>query len=138
MKVLAIDPGPHVGVATWVDGDGFRCFEQTPDELYAVIPDWISWANVVVCENFIIKGARAKEANETIEMIGVIRYLCAQRGRHFVLQAPADAMSFSTSEKLKRIGWWQRGGSDHGRAASKHLLLYMVKSGLLSADRVLE
>lgn len=54
MKVLAVDPGPHVGVATWTDkhivdllangepGEGSRFaeqwneFEETPERFYAV------------------------------------------------------------------------------------------------------
>lgn len=143
MKVLVIDPGPHVGMATWQPaptetGEVVGLTETTPEEFYTNVATWIAWADVVVCENFIIGGARAKEANATIEMIGVVRYVCRNLGVPLVLQPPSDAMAFSTTAKLKRVGWWERGGSDHARAASKHLLLYLVNAKLLDPVRVLE
>ena len=138
MNVLAVDPGPHVGLA-WINDEGdFFAVEYTPESAYEMLPNWIAWADVIVCEEFVIKGDRAREANVTIEMIGVVKYLCKLQDAKLVMQLPGEGIGFSTSEKLKRVGWWQRGGSDHARAASKHLLLYCVKNGIISADRVLE
>jgi hypothetical protein len=143
MRVLAIDPGPHVGMAKWeseaerFDIYEFLCWEMTPELFYDDVEDWILGVDEIVIENFIIKGARASEANETIEMIGVVRYLCNRHDKPLTLQAPSDAMMFSTREKLERIGWWVRGGSDHARAASKHLLLYLINKGCIHASRVL-
>lgn len=140
MKVWVVDPGPHVGLALWDEAQtpNPNLWEWTPDTFYEFAEAWIAFVDVVVCENFIIGGARAKEANATIEMIGVVRYLCRQHNTELVLQPPSDAMAFSTTAKLKRVGWWQRGGSDHARAASKHLLLYLVNAQLLDPARVLE
>lgn len=140
VKVLAIDPGPHVGVARWIRdeyGELWAEEEATPLELYHRAADSISWADEVVCEDFIIGGARAKSANVTIEMIGVLRYLCAQAGRPFTTQAPGDAKNFSTNTKLKNLGWYKPAAADHARSATRHLVLYLAAKGRLSADRLL-
>lgn len=149
MKVLAIDPGPHVGVATWTDraiegeGEGayfieqWNEFEETPAGFYKVADGWVHWADRVVCEDFFISGARASEANVTIEMIGVLRYLAALHNRPFVTQMPVEAKMFSTKEKLKNIGWYKPAKADHARSATRHLLLYLVKHNHIEGARVL-
>lgn len=156
MRVLAIDPGPHVGVAYWTDkaitdllangspGEGsryteeWREWEETPASLYEFIEDWIAGTDVVVCEDFFISGARASEANVTVEMIGVLRYLAGRAGKVFVTQPPADAKGFSTTSKLKNIGWYKPAPTDHARSATRHLLLFLVKHNHIAGDRVLE
>ncbi len=150
MKVLAVDPGPHVGVATWTDRaiedsgyeharyvEQWNEFEETPASFYGVADTWVSWADVVVCEDFFISGARASEANVTVEMIGVLRYLAALQHKPFITQAPADAKAFSTAAKLKNIGWYKPAPADHARSATRHLLLYLVKHGVIDGARVL-
>lgn len=142
MNVICIDPGPHVGVARWTDewptgieADAHKAWETTPAEAYAAFEGWVKWADVVVCEAFVISGARAKEANITIEMIGVLRYLSLLHGKQFIEQRPG-AYKFAGSDKLKRLGWYTP-GSDHARSASGHLVLYMAETGLLDASRLL-
>jgi hypothetical protein len=144
LKVLCIDPGPHVGVATWTneakealhdEDEFFMCFEQTPAELYGVADAWIAWADAVVCEGFVISGQRAKEANVTVEMIGVLRYLSAKAGKPFVVQPPG-AFRFAGSDKLKRLGWY-RPGPDHARSAAGHLVKFLAERNLIDAARLL-
>jgi hypothetical protein len=147
-KVLCVDPGPHVGVATWTDhavvDAGFehahyveehKAWETTPPEFYRAAAAWAEWADVIVCEGFVISGTRAKEANVTIEMIGVLRYLAALHSKRFVVQRPG-AYKFAGTDKLKRLGWYTP-GSDHARSASGHLVLYLAESGLIDAARLL-
>ncbi len=140
-RVLAVDPGPHVGIARYTDtpeqGAEWVEWEETPARFYDVVAQWVEWADVVVCENFFISGSRASSANETIEMIGVLRYACRQEGTQFVTQSPAEAKMFSTNEKLKRIGWWRPAKTDHARSATRHLLVYLVKNHRIESDRVL-
>ena len=143
-KVLCIDPGPHVGIATWTEQqlavgnkyvEDFKAWEETPERLYAVADAFVLWADVVVCEGFVISGARAKEANATIEMIGVLRYLAALHHKRFVEQRPG-AYKFAGSDKLKRLGWYTP-GSDHARSASGHLVLYLCEAELIDKTRLL-
>lgn len=148
MNVLCIDPGPHVGVATWTDKhdevtgvsvhrfiEKHDAWETNPAAFYNVALNWIKWADVVVCEDFIISGQRAKEANVTVEMIGVLRYLAIINGKKFVGQRPG-AYKFAGSDKLKRLGWYTP-GSDHARSASGHLVLYLAENSLIDRARLL-
>ena len=92
----------------------------------------------VVCESFIITNAtltKSRGENWSLESIGALRFLCTQHEVPFVLQTPARAKSFSTDEKLKRIGW-HTAGKGHATDASRHLLLYAVSNGLLELGRL--
>lgn len=90
-----------------------------------------------MCEDFFIGGSRASEANVTIEMIGVLRYLAALQHKPFFTQAPGDAKAFGTTEKLKNIGWYKPAKADHARSATRHLLLFLVKHNHIEGARVL-
>lgn len=150
MRVFCIDPGQHVGVAFWTDNaeptfanatelslreEKFTAWEWTPEQFYAEAAAWVIASDVIVCEDFRISGARAKEANVTIEMIGVLRYLAGLDGKKFVTQEPG-AYKFAGSDKLKRLGWYTA-GSDHARSASGHLVKYLAESRLIDPARLL-
>jgi hypothetical protein len=137
VRVLCIDPGPHTGVA-WYDSDAgsFAAYEAAPEDVWDCFETkWLRWADVVVVEDFIIGGARAKEANVTIEMIGVMRYLCKRESVTFVTQPPG-AHKFAQGDKLKRLGWYTV-GSDHARSATGHLVRFLVERGLLDGASLL-
>lgn len=141
MRVIAFDPGPHVGVAIWTDApesvNEWDEFESNPAHLFNCAEGWIVDADVVVCESFFIMGSRDRNSNQTIELIGVLRYLAFKHGKQFITQAPADAKSFSDNRKLKRIGWYKPAAADHARSATRHLLLYLVNARLIDPSRVL-
>jgi hypothetical protein len=154
VNVLALDPGPHVGLAKWTDkaigGDAtgpggthyyveeFQAWETTPERWYAEVEPWVMWADVIVCEDFYIGGQRAKEANATIEMIGVMRYLAAREHKKFVTQTPGAGKKFAGDRwvKLKRLGWYTT-GPDHARSAAGHMLVFLVTAKLLDPARLL-
>lgn len=137
MNVVAFDPGPHIGCAMWTDtpAETFNAWEETPANFYTGLLDWIKWADVVVVEGFVISGARAREANVTIEMIGVIKYLTALHSTRCHEQRPG-AYKFAGPVKLKRLGWYTA-GSDHARSASGHLVLYLAENNLIDPARLL-
>ena len=56
--------------------------------------------------------------------------------RRVRLAAFADISDFSTNEKLRALSFWQRGGSDHARSATRHLCLYLARAGLVSAQQL--
>lgn len=144
VAVLAIDPGPTPGAAYWRSGGEFACciysapFDCVNGAQYHYIePQAVS---AVVCESFVITGrggGRTSDSNVTIETIGVLRYLCRKSGVPFVEQSPADAKSFSTNDKLTRLGWKTPARPDHARSAARHLLLYLVRAHLLPAESLL-
>lgn len=135
MKVLCIDPGPHVGVAWWdSELDRFAAYEATPEDVYECAHKWTAWADVIVVEDFRIGGSRGSDSNLTIEMIGVMRYLSRAQAK-FVTQAPG-AHKFAQGDKLKRLGWYTT-GSDHARSATGHLVKFLCDHQLLDAARLL-
>ena len=113
MNVLAVDPGPHVGLA-WINDEGdFFAVEYTPESAYEMLPNWIAWADVIVCEEFVIKGDRAREANVTIEMIGVVKYLCKLQDAKLVMQLPGEGIGFSTSATAGVVPFRFGAGGNH-------------------------
>ena len=137
-RVLFIDPGPHVGVAQWTNEmtlmPEFAAWEWTPEEFLSQIESWVEAVDEVGCENFRIGGARASEANVTIEMIGILRFLAHKHGKKFVTHPPG-AHKFGVP-KLKRLGWWTP-GSDHARSASGHLVKYLAETGRIDLTSLL-
>lgn len=131
--VLSVDPGEHVGVAVAFFGDegqqSFRSLEMTPHQFYLAVEDLVLQADIVICEDFVIGGSRSASSNATIEMIGVLRYLCTRplAFTRFVTQQPGAGEKFAGPKwsKLKRIGWYNP-GPDHANSAAGHLLSYLV------------
>lgn len=91
---------------------------------------------VVVCESFVPRPGVRTWQPDAIEMIGALRYMCFRRGVQLRLQSPAAAKSFSTNEKLKRIGWRPKGG--HASDAVRHLLLALVSDGVIDPSELME
>lgn len=99
--------------------------------------NWTTELEIVV-ESFVITQATLKKSRqmEPIEFIGVARYLTqTYTKRELVLQSPSEAKAFSTDEKLKHIGWWNA-GNVHANDASRHLLLYLLKTGRFEINRL--
>jgi hypothetical protein len=98
--------------------------------------------DTLVCESFIISAGTIKKtrggSQQTIEIIGALRWIAHKRGTPFVLQSPGDSSMFDKNwKKLRRIGWYTP-GDDHARSATRHLLLYLVKNGVIAPQRVIE
>lgn len=143
--ILAIDPGKVTGVALLrrdpdsVDPilEGSWELEQT--EFGAAIRE-IIWNPVIrhnldiVCERFVINAqtVRNSQAPYSIEIIGMLK-LCMIDNHRLVddiyFQAPANAMAMFSNEKLKKLGYWHRGGAGHALDAIRHALLRAVNTG---------
>lgn len=141
MRILAVDPGPTPGFAAYdTETEAFSAWtaaswEDGCGQITRVDADSRTAWDVIICEDFFISGARAKDSNVTIEMIGVARWFAYEWEIPFVLQAPADAKAFSTNEKLKMMGWYTIG--DHARSATRHLLMYCARANLVDLRRLL-
>jgi hypothetical protein len=137
MKLItAFDPGPHVGVAQW-DGSAHQEWEVTPQYIFTDGERIIQWSDAVVCEDFNILGSRDKNSNQTIELIGVLRYLCWKNNTPFFTQRPADA-KLASNDKLKKLGWWVPASNDHARSAARHLLTFLINTRQIDVSTFLE
>lgn len=151
MQVSCVDPGPHCGWATWWDTItpehredttlppwNFTSGEMTPEQLWARAPRLVEVSDVVVVEAFNIGGSRKKSSNDTIEQIGVLRYLCREAGTKLVEQPPGAGKTFAGKSwvNLKQIGWYRK-GPDHANSAAGHLLRYLCQERLIDPRTVL-
>lgn len=137
MKVLGVDPGPHVGLANWTTENGLEhAVELTPELFQQVIARQVEWADVLVFEEFVIGGRRGSASNVTIEQIGVLKYLAALHGTTLAPSRPGAGTKFLTPTKAKALGW-KVAGPDHIRSAAGHMLIYLVRTGAVTAEQAL-
>lgn len=142
--VLAVDPGKMTGYA-WhhIGGDplvregDFSAFLWAADKLLDLRRDRVA----VVCEAYQITERTARLGSQgglgdphrhfSLEIIGALRFLCEKHGATFApLQTARDAKSVVSNDLLKRFGWYTV-GMDHGRDATRHLVLWLAKTGRL-------
>ena len=139
MKILAVDPGKVTG---WAELNATVMKPQAHQlphfEFLQYAEEAVLWADVVVCENYIITMATLKKSRQTwsLEQIGCLRYWCHQKDVPFVLQSPAEGKQFGTDARLKALNWWHP-GQQHANDALRHLLLYAVRHQLVAADELL-
>lgn len=142
---MTIDPGPSTGLATWAPATDPMPFSTTlprteaEDFIAARIKPDGSGATLVIIETFVISMATAKKSragSESIEMIGLTRYLCRINGIPLIESRPADVMRFATDDKLRRIGWYLA-GPDHARDALRHLLTYAAETSIIDPVQLL-
>lgn len=139
--IYAFDPGKMTGWARLSPGGEFQSGQlEWYDSLYFVHETLKSGGRPdIVCEDFIITSETVKKSRQSYssEGIGVLRFLTKSYGCRFEIQTPAAAKSFSSNDKLKRIGWYVP-GQDHANDAARHLLLYAVKQGRIRLDQFIE
>lgn len=140
ITIMAFDPGKMTGWAALRLGS----FYSGQDELQSILA-WVDeilsdgLRPTIVCEDFIYTAATAKKTRQTYstEGIGVLRYLTTKHSLEFVIQTPQAAKSFSTDDKLKRLGWYQATKGGHANDAARHLLLYCVGRGLVTPQELI-
>lgn len=149
MKVTALDPGGTTGYATlsadwsiplnrWenvVHASGHLTGAQHHTALYQFLIDERPTNNddshVVIFEGFDNR-ANPAAILVSLEYIGIIKYWVASHTIGFtsdpimVEQRPPD-MKFADDRKLKAVGWYKP-NLIHGNDASRHLLVWCVKS----------
>lgn len=140
--VLAVDPGKITGYAIW-NLSGLKEAGQLPEHEFLVFAeDLIAkyWAFDlrVVCESFRISAqtvTKGADAHWSIGQIRILNYWCRKEDRSvpFVEQSPAEAKTFVTDAKLLRLGWRQATPGGHRDDAVRHLVLYLLREGLVGA-----
>ena len=134
MRVLAVDPGGVTGLALYdSDTPVFESWEQEDfDHIVDTLDNLVSHKRevVAVCEGFVIRGNTHKldsgAFSHTTDLIGACRLLAWENGVTFVRQTPAQAKSFATDDKLRRLGWYNRTEGGHANDAARHLLTYLA------------
>lgn len=140
-RIAVFDPGLATGYALLQldqDGDGGWVTKWTAGEMETMavyvwaLTDLYTGASLidtVVCERFTITTQTGKKspAPWSLELIGLLRAVCAVKGIKFVEQSPGDAKQFAPNPRLKELGVWAV-GSDHARDALRHMVLYIASA----------
>jgi hypothetical protein len=142
--VLSLDPGKITGVALLRIEPGSdpvleNSWELEQHEVAKIVREVI-WdptikENIdIACERFVINAqtVRNSQAPYSLEVIGILKqclFDIGKSGDDIYFQSPANAMAMFTNEKLKKLGYWHRGGAGHALDAIRHALLRAVNSG---------
>lgn len=127
-KVLAVDPGGTTGYAIfYVNGDVIKMIDCGQIKGYSGLDRFVSIArpSVLVIEEFRVRinAAVIGATLETIEVVGVAKYLAGLYEAMVVLQQPSQK-TFFNDERLKALGLYQV-GQQHARDAIRHALYYL-------------
>lgn len=140
-KVVAIDPGDHIGWATFEDGiltghgvhfspanTHLRNIEWLNDFIHVARP------TVVVCEDYRIYRTKASahiNSNvPTLKLIGAIEIVCNQLDIMLVMQSAAEGKGFVTDKRLKAWGFPPAiFRSPHSADAVRHGVHYLLFGG---------
>lgn len=139
--VVGVDPGLATGMCRVFPAVGFE-LAWTLDHLAA--SDWIVQAAqhygpriVFAYEVFRPRKGAYDWKPESVEVAGVIKWACWKWGCQIADQEVADAKMFASNQKLRELGWWERGQSDHARDAARHVLLFLARANMYDGRRVL-
>lgn len=134
MRVFAVDPGGSTGFAEWRDGKFRAWAEPWEDACATVHRELATDVDRCVCESFHISKRTAEKSTagslQTIELIGVTRYMARVYEVPFTTQSPSEAKMFATDAKLRALGMWTK-GVDHPRDATRHLVLFLCNRRLI-------
>lgn len=143
--VLSVDPGKASGIALFAFIEGGEpellwSGEYQQEEYARPIREALGDAVMrsipieIVCERFTINSQTVKnsQAPYSLEQIGILKQCLMDIGiaaDDIYFQSPADAKAMFTNDKLKKLGYWHKGGEGHALDAIRHGLLRLVKSG---------
>lgn len=137
VRVLAIDPGAvHCGVALFENGKCLWAREVGPWEIACEIAGLHADRDhdlVVVIESFRLSPTGAKalvgDAMGTVEVIGVVRYVCRRCGIELVEQQPNIKRATESIMRSRGITLTSRGNGAHAKDAELHGWCYLMRGG---------
>lgn len=131
--LLAIDPGLATGVCLidLIDPENpvkVWSKEVTIEEFHDNIEQLISHEEThVVIEDFkiTVETGKLSDAPWSLELIGVVRYLCYLNGKVLDLQLPSQK-PFADNDKLRAVDFWHVGGEGHANDSLRHAMVWIV------------
>lgn len=136
--LISVDPGKLTGVCEIDLSDVsspkvLSSYEMTVVEFLNYMNSIQNYPSDVVikfvCEDFIISKETAKKSPQkfSLELLGVMKYIAYCRGESVRVYPPARKI-FAPDERLKKIGFWHRGGEGHANDAFRHALVWLAES----------
>lgn len=131
--LLSIDPGLATGVCLidLIDPENpvkVWSKEVTIEEFHDNIEQLISHEEThVVIEDFkiTVETGKLSDAPWSLELIGVVRYLCYLNGKVLDLQLPSQK-PFADNDKLRAVDFWHVGGEGHANDSLRHAMVWIV------------
>lgn len=143
--ILSVDPGKASGICFFQYEQGYEpkmlwAGEYQQDRFAEPIREAIRFAISyglkieIVCERFTINAqtVRNTQAPYSLEQIGILKQILLDhkmKPEDIIFQSPADAKAMFSNEKLKKLGFWHKGGEGHALDSIRHAVLRLVKSG---------
>jgi hypothetical protein len=139
-RIIGVDPGLATGLCSVYPAVGYEASWTVP---WMEACDWLQTAAAGYGPRLLIatelyvprKGVYAFQP-ESLKCNGVIEWACHKYGCQYEPQLVSDAKAFVSNERLRNLGWWNRGGADHERDAARHVLLYLARSGRYNGSLV--
>lgn len=132
--LFAIDPGLATGVA-WIDitniDDPVAVWsaEWSIEEFHKAIGLLMTTPNLsVAIEKFTITPETGKLGDNptwSSELIGVVNYLAFLNNVSVTLQLPSQK-PFASDDRLRKVGFWYKGGGGHANDAFRHAMIWIV------------
>lgn len=113
----------------WHHGQ-FDCLVDENNAVYCMMQLINKWPSAaIVCEDFILRANRhemSRELLSPVRITAMLEYELWRKRRKIWLQAPSQAKTLVTDERLKGWGVYTReGGLQHARDADRHALLFL-------------
>jgi hypothetical protein len=137
--ILFLDPGKLTGYAKLDDGQFFRSGECSAREVGGIVEGHcetqctavIGWEKFdIMPQTWMMKGSA-----ETIEVIGVIKYVGQKFGAIFTPPVARQAKKQVPDGMLKAMGWHRPGHGGHANDAARLLLSWMIAGRFLSLQQ---
>lgn len=136
--LISVDPGKLTGVCEIDLSDVsspkvLSSYEMTVVEFLKYMQSIQSLPDDVdvkfVCEDFIISKETAKKTPQkfSLELLGAMKYIAFTRGE-IVKVYPPSRKVFAPDQRLKKIGFWHRGGAGHANDALRHSLVWLAET----------
>jgi hypothetical protein len=131
--LLAIDPGLATGVCLidLLDPENpvkVWSAEVSTTEFYGNIAELVAQKEThVVIEDFkiTVETGKLSDAPWSLNLIGVVQYLCYLNGKVLDLQLPSQK-PFADNDKLRAVDFWHVGGEGHANDALRHAMVWIV------------
>lgn len=143
--ILSVDPGKASGICLFEYEKGYEpkliwSGEYQQNEYAQPIRNaFVSYVQYgmpidIVCERFTINAqtVRNSQAPYSLEQIGILKQIMLDHKIDpdtIIFQSPADAKAMFSNEKLKKLGFWHKGGEGHALDAIRHAVLRLAKIG---------
>ena len=132
MRYIGVDPGGTTGIVVFYDNDYIWSYQvvgffSAVDIIDNLIREAIDQDEdiMVICEAWVdMVHPNAVDSNSPVQIIGALRWICAQHQVGIRLQNPhvRDAV---TDKMLRNTDLWIK-GAEHARQAMKHVLAYFL------------